>query len=530
MASLAVLTREGEPNDKDLDAIDPALEITRLLESLDDPDEYFASLNRVAWDTARFYASQLSYRMYQPSKAVVAALRGLAPPPEEQGDEVPVPPPRRRRVAPSEEEEEYEEKMDIDEPEEEERPSKRRRDGPSSGAGKRSRTGDDVTMSASRSTVYEMTPPVLVSILQRLPDDGTGWLQPELGGNDSPEAQKIRYGNLFAQNLCAAAMELAMLCSERRGLLAQERLAEFRSLLDDTLVLRNEEAQTLIVKLYFSILAEDSPTANKSFAVLGNPGTGKTSGFLRLARLYYSMGATAFPPNAEADLKTKSDFVASFEGQTNAVTLTTFYANVGRMIALDEAYQIDPSGGDAHNSKFNQEAVSSIIQVLGDPAGLFSLVLLGYEGPTRRLINSNPGWTRRIRDVFVLEPMTREELVDEFLIARNELSAMSHRGVELVIADIHRILETDAVYEALAAKWNHTAFVRFKRMIAEEKARARYSKVREKEDVGGRYRALWAQFVSLVTDGVYSWTFTPEEWEPPRAPAPRPSAGRGRRL
>src|SRR5277367_4345706 len=207
--SLAAVTRGDEPSDEQLGALRPALEITRVLDALRQPTAYYDNLQRIAWATARFYAGQLSYRMYQPDARIVQALRSGAPP-------VVV--------------EDGEDRMEESEDEPAPRASKRRR-----GA-----SAADITVSVSTQRIpREMTPPELVALLRSLPDDGTGWQQTLAGGIDAPEAQTVRNANLLAERLRAAGMELALLASERRGALAQARLAILRAVLEEALIMRS---------------------------------------------------------------------------------------------------------------------------------------------------------------------------------------------------------------------------------------------------------------------------------------------------
>jgi len=517
-ATLAVLTRGDEPDDSVGSTLRASEELTLILAALDQPDGFWYNLSRIAWDAARFYALHLSNRVFDASDDLVRALRSQQP-----------------AMHPANDDEEdaaeslYEESGDVMEIEEDDeraarrgglRPAKKRRI-----ARKRAREGEEVTLSVS----LEFRPPDLVNVLQSMPESGDGWLQEEPAASETIDAQVIIRANLLAKRLHAAALELALLASEPRGPRGILRLEAFRAAIQSTLALHNNAAQELVVRLYFSILAEDATTANKSFAVMGNPGTGKTSGFLRLAQLYYGMGVTAFAPNAEADIKTKSDFVAGFEGQTNATTLRTFYANVGRMIALDEAYQLDPRGGDAQTSAYNQEAVSTIIQTLGDPQGLFGLVLLGYEQQTRALIDSNPGWSRRLQDIIVLPPLTADEFVQRFMDLVTQLSSFGRRERPLVAYDINTILRTPEIYEILAAKWNHGAYNKFLRMLRNEQARDQHTTLDLKGEWSGRYKALWARFVRTISDGAFGWTFTDPEWRGGAAQAPLPRGARGRR-
>ncbi len=514
---LAVVTRGDEVDDSGLAPLNASDELTLILAALDRPDAYWVNLSRIAWESARFYALHLSNRVFGASPELVRSLRSQQPALHPANDD-------------EDDTGEFVYQGPGDEMDVVEEPVKSRAKRRRIGGTKRSRGGEDLTLSVS----LEFRPPDLVRVLQSMPDSGEGWLQAEPAAAETIDAQAIIRANLLAKRLRDAALELARLASEPRGPLGQQRLDAFRAAIQSTLALHNTAAHELVVRLYFSILAEDSTTSNKSFAVMGNPGTGKTSGFLRLAQLYYGMGVTAFSPNAEADIKTKSDFVAGFEGQTNATTLRTFYANVGRMIALDEAYQLDPRGGDAQTSSYNQEAVSTIIQTLGDPQGLFSLVLLGYEEQTRSLIDSNPGWSRRLQDVIVLPPLTSDELVTRFSDLAMQLSSFGRRRYDLVIGDINLILHTAVIHAVIAEKWNHGAFNKFQRLLRNEQARDTYSAVNPDDDDGlraaGRYKALWARFVRAISDGEFGWTFTDQEWAgAPRGAPPQPSrAKRGR--
>ncbi|KAH8103940.1 P-loop containing nucleoside triphosphate hydrolase protein [Cristinia sonorae] len=141
-------------------------------------------------------------------------------------------------------------------------------------------------------------------------------------------------------------------------------------------------------------LREHIPT---NFVFTGPPGTGKTTVARKMGKVFYDMGLLA---SAEVIECSASDLVASFVGQTGPKTRQLFEKAVGKVLFIDEAYQL----GDG---AFAQEAVDELVRLLTLPnyKSKLIVILAGYEKDINALMTVNSGLSSRFPDQVYFKDM-----------------------------------------------------------------------------------------------------------------------------
>jgi hypothetical protein len=197
-----------------------------------------------------------------------------------------------------------------------------------------------------------------------------------------------------------------------------------------------------------------------NFAIVGNPGTGKTLMASKLGDIGYYMGYLPVrPTSAGTGAKnfvrlTHADFKAPYSGQTAHVTRMQILRGLGRVMAIDEAYQL-VSGPD---DQFGQETLSQIVNDIDEYRGLVSVALLGYrEQVQENLFDTNPGLARRVTEVWELPNYTAHELYAGLLRAFStdgfavplKAGIAPYPELERNIVDMLTALHAEGVFEHL---------------------------------------------------------------------------------
>lgn len=136
-----------------------------------------------------------------------------------------------------------------------------------------------------------------------------------------------------------------------------------------------------------------------SSALLGNPGTGKSTLFRLKARFLHSLGLVG-DRYVEA---TAADIVGKYVGHTRPQTRSVL--EEGDVIFLDEAYGLY---GEGKNS-FGKEAVDEIVAYTENNRHK-PLFFAGYEGDMKKLYEMNDGLSRRIRSTEIIQDYSFEDL------------------------------------------------------------------------------------------------------------------------
>src|ERR1700736_2385881 len=153
--------------------------------------------------------------------------------------------------------------------------------------------------------------------------------------------------------------------------------------------IRDIAALLLVDKLRGNVgLAAGAPSLHMSFT--GNPGTGKTTVALRMARLLHRMG---YLRSSRVVSVTRDDLVGQYVGHTAPKTKDALNRAMGGVLFIDEAYYLyrAENGGD-----YGQEAIEILLQYMENYRDDLVVIMAGYADRMGAFCASNPGMSSRI--------------------------------------------------------------------------------------------------------------------------------------
>ncbi|CAN8275254.1 unnamed protein product [Cochlearia groenlandica] len=149
-------------------------------------------------------------------------------------------------------------------------------------------------------------------------------------------------------------------------------------------------------------------------AFLGNPGTGKTSVARVLGKLLYTVGI--LPTDKVIEVQ-RTDLVDGYVGHTGPKTRKKIEEAEGGILFVDEAYRLIQTKRDSKSYDFGIEALEEIMSVM--ETGKIVVIFAGYSEPMKRVIASNPGFSRRITKIFNFDDFSAEEIAQIVHIKMN---------------------------------------------------------------------------------------------------------------
>lgn len=141
-----------------------------------------------------------------------------------------------------------------------------------------------------------------------------------------------------------------------------------------------------------------------NFLFVGSPGTGvmmiynccnimigKTTVARKMGAVFYHLGL--LPSSDVVDISAK-DLVTGYVGQAGKKTAETLHNCRGKVLFIDEAYQLNPAKG----GPYMQEVVDEIVRALTSEEikGNMVLILAGYESDIEEMLTVNQGLRSRI--------------------------------------------------------------------------------------------------------------------------------------
>src|SRR5215218_1307705 len=135
-------------------------------------------------------------------------------------------------------------------------------------------------------------------------------------------------------------------------------------------------------------LASSPPTLHMSFT--GNPGTGKTTVALRMAKILHGLG---FVRRGQVISVTRDDLVGQYIGHTAPKTKEILKKAMGGVLFIDEAYYLYRPENERD---YGQEAIEILLQVMENRRNDLVVILAGYADRMDRFFTSNPGFRSRI--------------------------------------------------------------------------------------------------------------------------------------
>lgn len=185
------------------------------------------------------------------------------------------------------------------------------------------------------------------------------------------------------------------------GLLGLERsLAVFRGLVKQARIMKRHKKDPKTV-MPFNLVFK------------GPPGTGKTSFARLLGQIYYDMGILSSKDVVEAS---GNDLMGGYVGQTSMQTTKLIERSLGKVLLIDEAYQL---GGTGSVARYAKEARDTLVYLLTNPGYQHKLVvvLVGYESEMDSLLKENPGLSGRFPQHIYFESLPSRQCL--LLLKRN---------------------------------------------------------------------------------------------------------------
>ncbi|KDO26203.1 hypothetical protein SPRG_08565 [Saprolegnia parasitica CBS 223.65] len=166
---------------------------------------------------------------------------------------------------------------------------------------------------------------------------------------------------------------------------------------------------------------------------LGNPGTGKTSCAALYGRILKELHLLS---SGDVVLKTASDLIGHYSGETQTKTQACLEMARGKVLVIDEAYNLD-------NSRYGKQALDVLVEKIQNTGyDDMAVLLLGYEDKMLAMLrDQNPGLARRFpRDAaFVFDDYSPVELLQllQYACTRNEIGC-SADAMEAALVELER--------------------------------------------------------------------------------------------
>ena len=153
--------------------------------------------------------------------------------------------------------------------------------------------------------------------------------------------------------------------------------------------IRDIAALLVIDKLRANLdLQAHAPSLHMSFT--GNPGTGKTTVALRMAKILHRLG---YVRKGHLVAVTRDDLVGQYIGHTAPKTKEVLKRAMGGVLFIDEAYYLYRPENERD---YGQEAIEILLQVMENQRDDLVVILAGYKDRMETFFRSNPGMSSRI--------------------------------------------------------------------------------------------------------------------------------------
>jgi probable Rubsico expression protein CbbX len=227
---------------------------------------------------------------------------------------------------------------------------------------------------------------------------------PEPAAADAPPASGARtVGEVLAETQVDAVLD--ELDRELVGLAAlKQRVRDIAALL-------------VIDRLRANLgLAAQAPSLHMSFT--GNPGTGKTTVAMRMARILQRLG---YLRSGHLVAVTRDDLVGQYIGHTAPKTKEVLKKAMGGVLFVDEAYYLYRPENERD---YGQEAIEILLQVMENQRDDLVVILAGYQDRMQTFFASNPGMASRIAHHIDFPDYSEAELMR---IAQLMLTRLNYR-------------------------------------------------------------------------------------------------------
>jgi probable Rubsico expression protein CbbX len=162
-------------------------------------------------------------------------------------------------------------------------------------------------------------------------------------------------------------------------------------------------------------LSKVQPSLHMSFT--GNPGTGKTTVAIRMAKLLLKLG---YVRKGHLVMVTRDDLVGQYIGHTAPKTKEILKKAMGGVLFIDEAYYLYRPQNERD---YGQEVIEILLQVMEDNRDDLVVILAGYADKMDTFFTSNPGFKSRVAHHIDFPDYSDDEL---FEIAEKMLTEQNY--------------------------------------------------------------------------------------------------------
>ena len=147
----------------------------------------------------------------------------------------------------------------------------------------------------------------------------------------------------------------------------------------------------------------------------GNPGTGKTTVAMRMAKILNRLG---YVRRGHLIVATRDDLVGQFVGHTAPKTKEVLQKAIGGVLFIDEAYYLYRAENERD---YGQEAIEILLQFMENRRDDLVVIFAGYQDRMDRFFQSNPGLHSRIAHHIQFPDFTMDELmaIAEMMLGRS---------------------------------------------------------------------------------------------------------------
>lgn len=162
---------------------------------------------------------------------------------------------------------------------------------------------------------------------------------------------------------------------------------------------------TAVDRLYHPV--RKGPEQFLHIALMGNPGTGKTTVAELIGEIYRDAGILETGHTVEVK---RDDLVSGFVGQTAIKTREKIDQARGGVLFIDEAYSLVQGG----QNDFGTEAITTLLETMSSLRSELVVIVAGYPTEIEQLIDSNPGFDSRFGTKITFPDLLPEQLATIF--------------------------------------------------------------------------------------------------------------------
>jgi len=157
-------------------------------------------------------------------------------------------------------------------------------------------------------------------------------------------------------------------------------------------------------------LATERPTLHMCFT--GNPGTGKTTMGMRMAKILNHLG---YLRSGHLVVATRDNLVGQYVGHTAPKTKEILKKALGGVLFIDEAYYLYRPENERD---YGQEAIEMLLQAMENQREDLVVILAGYQDRMNTFFQYNPGFRSRIAHHINFPDYSLQELtaIAEFML------------------------------------------------------------------------------------------------------------------